>query len=73
MVDELARTPFFAELRGPWFRLVGTQADLAEEVGSAREVVVRVLAELRESGHLESDGSGRYRIPDREALAALTP
>ncbi|MEX2611068.1 MAG: Crp/Fnr family transcriptional regulator [Gemmatimonadota bacterium] len=62
-----------AAAAGPWFRLAGTQADLAEKVGSAREVVVRVLADLRARGHLESDGRGRYRIPDRAALSALTP
>jgi CRP-like cAMP-binding protein len=61
-----------AAATGPWFRLAGTQADLAEEVGSAREVVVRVLAELRQSGHLESDGRGRYRLPDRKTLSAPT-
>ena len=51
-----------------WFALGRTQEELAEELGTVREVVVRALAELRESGAIESDGRGRYRILDRELL-----
>lgn len=51
-----------------WFALGRTQEELAEELGTVREVVVRALAELRESGAIESDGRGRYRILDPELL-----
>jgi CRP/FNR family transcriptional regulator len=51
-----------------WFTLGRTQEELAEELGTVREVVVRALAELRESGAIESNGRGRYRILDPELL-----
>lgn len=49
---------------GEWFTLGRTQAELAEELGTVREVVVRALSELREAGAIESDGRGRYRVID---------
>jgi CRP-like cAMP-binding protein len=55
------------EAQTEWFRLGLTQAELAEELGTVREVVVRTLAELRRTGMLESD-RGRYRIPDANRL-----
>ena len=55
------------EAHSEWFRLGLTQAELAEELGTVREVVVRTLAELRRTGVLESE-RGRYRIPDRDRL-----
>lgn len=51
-----------------WFALGRTQEELAEELGTVREVVVRALAELREGGAIESDGRGRYRILRPEIL-----
>lgn len=54
---------------GEWFPLGLTQGELAEELGTAREVVVRALRALREAGALETDGNARYRILDRGALA----
>jgi CRP/FNR family transcriptional regulator len=56
--------------RGP-FTLGMTQQALAEELGTAREVIVRVLRELREEGFLESTARGRFRIIDVEQLRAL--
>lgn len=52
---------------GEWFDLGVTQAGLAQELGTVREVVVRELAGLRRRGLLESDGRGRYRLPDPAA------
>jgi CRP/FNR family transcriptional regulator len=59
------------EARSEWFRLGLTQAELAEELGTVREVVVRTLAELRRTGVLESE-RGRYRIPDPSRLRETT-
>jgi CRP/FNR family transcriptional regulator len=53
------------------FTLGVTQADLAEELGTVREVVVRALARLRDTGLIEFVGRGRYAVKDRAALAAL--
>jgi CRP/FNR family transcriptional regulator len=49
---------------GP-FTLGGTQAQLAEELGTTREVLARELRRLRESGRLEALGRGAFRL--REA------
>lgn len=54
--------------RGEWFALGRTQEELAEELGTVREVVVRALAELRENGAIESDSRGRYRVLDEDLL-----
>lgn len=56
--------------RSAWFSLGLTQGELAEELGTAREVVVRTLRTLREEGALESGPSGRYRILDPDLLRA---
>jgi CRP/FNR family transcriptional regulator len=45
-----------------------TQGELAEELGSVREVVVRELRALVDRGALVSRGAGRYEIPDPAAL-----
>lgn len=47
---------------GTVFTLGMTQQELAEELGTVREVIVRTLGELRDAGHIESSGKGRYRI-----------
>jgi len=59
-----------AASRGEWFSLGLTQSELAEELGTAREVVVRTLRTLREGGGLESGPSARYRIVDPDRLHA---
>lgn len=51
------------QANGAWFRLGLTQVELAEELGTVREVVVRALAELRKSGVLQAD-RGRYQLLD---------
>jgi CRP/FNR family transcriptional regulator len=53
---------------GEWFALGRTQEELAEELGTVREVAARALSELRESGAIESDGRGRYRVLDARLL-----
>ena len=46
------------------FSLGATQAALAEELGTVREVLVRALRALREAGAIESAGDGKYRVAD---------
>ncbi|HEU4699367.1 MAG TPA: Crp/Fnr family transcriptional regulator [Gemmatimonadales bacterium] len=53
------------------FALGRTQLEVAEELGTVREVLVRALRELRAAGLVESAGRGRYRVRDARALAAL--
>ena len=47
-----------------------TQQQLAEELGTVREVVVRELQALRASGLLRALGNGRFEIVDATALRA---
>lgn len=51
------------------FTLGMTQAELAEELGTVREVIVRALSQLRNLGVIASSGRGRYVVRD---LARLT-
>lgn len=44
------------------FTLGMTQQQLAEELGTAREVISRELLRLRKAGQLETLGGGRYRM-----------
>lgn len=61
-----------AEAAGPGpFTLGLTQAELAEEIGTVREVVVRGLGQLRNSGIIVSAGRGHYAIQDPAALRTL--
>ena len=60
-----------AKSQGRWVRIGSSQADVAEELGTVREVVVRLLRELREDGIVESDGRGRYRVLDRRRLETI--
>jgi CRP-like cAMP-binding protein len=53
------------------FTLGMTQAELAEELGTVREVVVRALAQLRDIGVIGYAGRGRYLISDLPALRRL--
>ena len=57
--------------RGNSFSLGMTQQALAEELGTAREVVVRVLRELRKEGCVAAAGRGRLSVVDVEKLRAL--
>jgi len=47
-----------------------TQQQLAEELGTVREVVVRELQALRAAGLVRALGSGRFEIVDATALRA---
>lgn len=74
ILDRATRNP--ERLRGSPFSLGMTQSELAEELGTVREVVVRSLKSLRESGSISSHGSGKYRITNLDELvrlAELTP
>jgi CRP-like cAMP-binding protein len=53
------------------FTLGMTQAQLAEELGTVREVVVRGLAQLRDDGAITTVGRGRYRVKDWNALRTI--
>ena len=53
------------------FTLGMTQAELAEELGTVREVIVRALAQLRDLGVVASAGRGRYVVRDLAALTKL--
>ena len=48
--------------RGASFTLGGTQQQIAEEIGTVRELVVRGLRTLRERSAIEARGGGRYVI-----------
>jgi CRP/FNR family transcriptional regulator len=48
-----------------------TQAALAAELGTVREVVVRALRALREAGIVEPAGRGLLRVSDRARLRVL--
>jgi CRP-like cAMP-binding protein len=56
---------------GVAFGLGKTGVEVAEELGTVREVVVRALRQLRENGIIESAGRGRYRVRDADTLAAM--
>src|SRR5262249_23936794 len=60
-----------SQAAGPAFGLGSTQAELAEEVGSVREVVVRELRGLCRQGALVARGHGRYQIGDRRLLGRI--
>lgn len=53
---------------GATFALGQTHEQLAEELWTVREVVVRSLRELRQRGVITSAGRGRYRVADARAL-----
>lgn len=52
--------------------LGGTQAQAAEDVGTVREVVVRLLRRLAAEGVIEGRGRGRYALLDRERLRRIS-
>ncbi|MBA3557479.1 MAG: Crp/Fnr family transcriptional regulator [Gemmatimonadaceae bacterium] len=53
------------------FTLGGTQTEVAEELGTVREVIVRELRALRKCGAIAPAGRGRFRIPNLQALRRL--
>lgn len=53
------------------FSLGMTQEELAEELATVREVIVRGLAQLRRAGAIESAGRGRFRVRDAATLRRL--
>jgi CRP/FNR family transcriptional regulator len=53
---------------GQPFALASTQTEAAEELGTVREVLVRALRRLRETGLVESPVRGRYRVRDHQAM-----
>ena len=57
--------------RGRPVSLGGTQLQVAEELGTVREVVVRSLRALRESGVVRVAGRGRYVVADAAALRRI--
>jgi len=67
LVDFLLSRP--ESRRGSSISIGMTQQALAEELGTVREVVARKLRELSRRGLVERVVAGRYRIPDRQALA----
>lgn len=56
------------EAGGAPFALGCTQAELAEELGTVREVLVRELGRLRRGGVLRPAGRGRWQVADAAAL-----
>ena len=54
------------------FSLGMTQADLAEELGTVREVVVRALRELKNAGAIAARERGRFVVADPVALRAAS-
>jgi CRP-like cAMP-binding protein len=72
----MARVAAFLERRaamadGDSFTLGMTQEELAEELGTVREVIVRSLAGLRHEGAIASVGRGHFRVLDSAALRRL--
>jgi CRP/FNR family transcriptional regulator, dissimilatory nitrate respiration regulator len=57
-----------AAAHGAAFTLGQTHEDLAEDLGTVREVVVRSLRKLRRRHVIVSAGRGRYRVTDARAL-----
>jgi CRP-like cAMP-binding protein len=57
---------------GGSFGLGGTQTAIAEELGTVREVVVRMLRNLRRAGLIRPAGRGRLEVTDPAALRRLT-
>lgn len=53
------------------FTLGATQAEIAEELGTVREVLVRTLRGLRDDGVIGRAGRGRYQVLDRPRLRAI--
>ena len=52
-------------------KIDGTQAELAEDLGTVREVVVRALRALQREGLMRRVGPGRYELLRPDALRAM--
>ena len=59
------------EAGGGAFGLGGSQTAVAEELGTVREVVVRMLGELRRAGLIRPAGRGRLEVANLTALRRL--
>lgn len=59
-----------AQSRGPDFTLGMTQAALANELGTAREVIVRSISALVDSGAITRTGRSRFAVRKLSALRA---
>jgi CRP/FNR family transcriptional regulator len=79
-IDELTATTIVARVarhmqaraaEGDAFALGVTQAELAEELGTAREVIVRAIASLVRSGAVARAGRSRFVVRDRAMLQLL--
>lgn len=57
--------------RGRPLTLGGSQLEVAEELGTVREVIVRALRTLRAGGTVRSAGRGRFIVADAEALRRI--
>jgi CRP/FNR family transcriptional regulator, dissimilatory nitrate respiration regulator len=53
------------------FPLGRTQTEVAEELGTVREVLVRALRQLRQAGLIQALGRGRYRVSDCDGLKRI--
>lgn len=60
-----------AAASGTAFPIGPSQAVVAEELGTVREVLVRALRRLREAGVLDVAARGRYRVRDAGRLRQL--
>ena len=56
---------------GKSFMLGASQQEVAEEIGTVREVVVRGLRTLKTRGAVSSAGRGRFRVADAELLRLI--
>lgn len=52
----------------PTFSLGMTQGELAEELGTVREVIVRALRHLKQAGAITSRDHGRFAVADLDVL-----
>ena len=52
----------------PTFSLGMTQSELAEELGTVREVIVRALRQLKDMGAISSRDNGRFAVVDAALL-----
>jgi CRP-like cAMP-binding protein len=59
------------QVRGDVITLGRTQLEVAEELGTAREVLVRGLRALRQAQIIETAGRGRLRIRDAGRLREI--
>jgi CRP-like cAMP-binding protein len=56
---------------GPAVTLAATQQELAESLGTVREVIARQLTALKRAGAIRAAGRGRIEVADRSRLIRL--